>query len=459
MKKNILFASILSVLTLSSVGQQLPISSLYQQNRVLFNPANSGDQDGPVLQLNHKQLLMGIKGAPNNQFLTLQTALNDYMGISGVIKNTNSEIIQQTSASLNYSYAVDVALDHRLSFGLGATYYQNSLDLSNVVVQDPTELNLFNANLNGSSANFDFGIRYNWDALEIGISANQLLANRLNGFSPSDNRFNQFRTHYNFLGSYDYEVNSDFTLTPIVLVRYIDQVGMLNDYMIGLNYRDLVWGNLGYRDESNFIVTVGTWITNQLALNYAYNYSTTMIALESFGTHEVSLNFKLKKSEGGGPYKGKVEEGNLTEKEKAIIDEADKRREERESLRQQKEEERIAKEAEKAKGSKTIKIKTDGFESDEEIVIKPGSGGGTNTEDLQNLKEDMDAINSKLDKLLKADFNDIESRDSIEEQILELRKKLVELLDKNDPENVHEVSGQIEGIQKKIEELRKKLEE
>jgi len=235
--KNILLVIAIFGSAVSSYAQQLPISSLYQNNRMLFNAANTGDQDDAMLQLNHKQQWAGIKGAPTVQLLTLQTALNDYMGIGGMIKNTSSDIMRQTSAHLNYSYGVDVALGHRLTFGLGAVYYQNSLDLNSIIVEDPSELSLYNANLNGSALNFDFGIRYNWDALEVGISANQLRNNKLNGFAPGDGRFNQFRTHYNFLASYNYEVNSDFTISPIVLVRYINQVGVINDYMVGVNYK------------------------------------------------------------------------------------------------------------------------------------------------------------------------------------------------------------------------------
>ena len=99
------------------------------------------------------------------------------MGVGGMIQNTKTDILRQTSLHLNYAYGVDLALGHRLTFGLGAVYYQNSLDLNNVVVQDQSELSMYATNFNGSSFNMDFGVRYNWDKLEVGISANQLLSN------------------------------------------------------------------------------------------------------------------------------------------------------------------------------------------------------------------------------------------------------------------------------------------
>ena len=446
--KNILLVIAIFGSAVSSYAQQLPISSLYQNNRMLFNAANTGDQDDAMLQLNHKQQWAGIKGAPTVQLLTLQTALNDYMGIGGMIKNTSSDIMRQTSAHLNYSYGVDVALGHRLTFGLGAVYYQNSLDLNSIIVEDPSELSLYNANLNGSALNFDFGIRYNWDALEVGISANQLRNNKLNGFAPGDGRFNQFRTHYNFLASYNYEVNSDFTISPIVLVRYINQVGVINDYMVGVNYKGLVWGNIGYRDGSNFIFSAGTWLTNSVGFNYAYNYSNTLLALESFGTHEINISIKLSGSK-EGPYKGKVEDGALTEKEKAIIGEKEKNRTKKDA-------ERLIKEAEKKSKYKTIKIKTDAFDADAEIIIKPSKPSNVNSQDLSS---ELDLINKKLDLLLNTDFKDDDIRYGVEDEIIKLRKQLLVLKSRNESENVDDIADEVKHIMKKIEVLRVKLEQ
>lgn len=430
------------------VAQQLPISNLYHQNRMIFNPANVGDQDAPVGYLHHRQQWLGVTGAPTNQILTLQTPLGEYASVGGMVQNVDYDIIKRTSAQLAYSYGVDLALGHRLYFGLGAAYYQTSLDFADINVQDPSELGIYAANMSGGAMNFDFGVRYNWENLEVGFSANQLLNNRQNAFRPTDTRFNQFRTHLNGLASYDYLFEGiNLTVTPTVLVRYIPDNGTFNDYLVNLNWNNLVWGNVGYRDGMNFIFSAGTWLTNRVSFGYSYNYSSEMLSMESFGTHEIALGFKFRKEDEEGIFSMETSEGELTEREKALMEQREQRKAEREKRRAEK------KNQDKG-GSKTIKIKTDG-PVDEEIIIKPGSGGSG---DVSEMKGEIDEINKKLDKLLKMDLSSEANRDQIEDEILQLRMRLVQLLDKNDPENVHEVSGEIEEIQKRIEVLREKLE-
>jgi len=432
--KNLINTLIISCLMSTTLlAQQLPISNLYDQNRMMFNPANTGDQDVPVAMLHHRQQWMGIQGAPMSQIITIQTPLGEYMGVGGMIQNTKTDILRQTSLHLNYAYGVDLALGHRLTFGLGAVYYQNSLDLNNVVVQDQSELSMYATNFNGSSFNMDFGVRYNWDKLEVGISANQLLSNKLNSFSPNDNRFNQFRTHFNGIASYGIVVGeSNFIIKPTVLVRYIPQSGTLNDYIVGLDWKNLVWGNLGYRDGNNFIFSAGTWITNNVSLAYSYNYSTEMLSMESFGSHEIALKINLKPKEGEGPYKANERTGELTEREKALM--------------------------EKSGASKTvIKISRDGFDNNtEQIIIKPGSKMNDNNE-LEQLKKDTHEINKKIDLLLNSDVSSDKGKEDFLKEIIVLKTRLNELLKFNDPNNVQEVSDEITDIQRKIEELKKKL--
>lgn len=443
------------VVSANAWAQQLPISNLYDQNRLIFNPANAGDANGPEANIHHRQQWMGLQGAPMTQIINVHSPIGEYVGVGGMIQNTKTNILRQTSVHLNYAYGVDVAFGHRINFGLGAVYHQNALDLNNVVVQDQNEISMYAANFNGSAFNFDFGIRYNWDNLEVGISANQLLNNRLNSFSPNDNRFNQFRTHFNGIASYKYKVESlDLILKPTVLVRYIPHSGTLNDYVLNVDWKNLVWGNLGYRDGRNFIFSAGTWVTNNIGLSYSYNYSTELLSMESFGSHEIALKINLKSTDGEGPFKTNERTGELTEREKALIEAQEKKKAERDALKAQKEQEK----AKSTKtGKQTITIETDGFEvGTDEIIIKPGSKKSPSSE-LEELKNEMSEINSKIDAMLKSDYKTEASRGEVLEEIRRLKERLQGLLKSNDPENVHEVSNEIEDIQKKIEALKLKL--
>ncbi len=433
--KRLLYAFVIGLgFSGSLAAQQLPISNLYDNNRMIFNPANTGQHDGPTAILHHRQQWMGVQGAPMNQVLTLQSPIGEYVGVGGMIQNTKTNIFRQTSVHLNYAYGVDVALGHRINFGLGAVYYQNALDLSNLVVQDPTELSFYSSNFNGSSFNFDFGIRYNWDKLEVGLSANQLLNNRLNDFNPDGNRFNQFRTHFNGIASYGFDIESvNMIIKPTVLVRYIPQSGTFNDYLVSIDWKNLVWGNIGYRDGYNYIFSAGTWLTNNVSLTYSYNYSSELLSLESFGTHELQVKINLKPRDGDGPFKTNVRTGELTEREQALL--------------------------EKRQSDKTvIIIKGKGYDAgNEEIVIKPGQKMGEGGE-LEQLKIEMFEINKKIDALLKKDLTNKDERATAEEEILKLRMRLMELLDKNNPDNVQEISDEVGSIQKKIEVLKQKIQ-
>jgi hypothetical protein len=59
-------------------------------------------------------------------------------------------------------------------------------------------------------------------------------------------------------------------------------------------YEDAIWGGLAYRHEDGVNLSLGLFLTQNIALNYAFEYSLSEISgLNNASTHELILGIKL----------------------------------------------------------------------------------------------------------------------------------------------------------------------
>lgn len=466
MKKHLLYSIFgLTLLSFGAQAQRSPLSNFYLYNRIMINPAATGDEGHFNAFLLHRASNTGINGAAVNQYLTLHAPVTKTMNMGLVMLNQEEGIIKRTSANLNYSYNLKIFNDHALSFGVAAGIFQNRINFNELVVENPAEYGLYANSINAIKFNADFGIKYQWDNLEVHVAFPNLVPNKSQRVTMNDPSFFQSNTQFNGMVSYKYKTTDKLTLQPAVMVRSITNGGFYHEYMLNFNYKGVGWAAVGYRNKNGFIFNAGTNIFKNLGVFYSYDFFNNTLGMQSFGSHEIGLSFNFSK-DGSSLFEALENDTAAAKKDdgmqkliEAVKEEKAAKRKEQQAWREKQlklKEERIkartarkqqtiiiqsdqlpnsgkdvnininspAKVDSKLEGNNTIDITLDGYDMasnaglekklDSLFAIMAANGSGAGQADLEKIRQDLSVLklqlpqNAEIDKrnqMMREDFN------------------------------------------------------
>ena len=290
-----LFLVIIILISFSAFSQQLPISAMYPHNTSFVNPAEVGTIKGTQVQLAHRQQWMGFVGSPNTTFLSAQLQLNAKMGIGGNVTLDKIAFIQRINANASYSYKLLIDNKSKIRFGLSAGIMKGTLDLSTIQADDMSDIVLTSAPL---KMTFDatFGMAYSFDKdLNIGISLPQLLGTKASLDVVDGSKYNLAR-HSNLYVSYKMKVDEQFEFIPLIMVRNAQRKNSQVEIFGNIKYNNKLWGGIGHRSNSVFILNMGMQLIDKLSLTYAFEFSSSGVASNTSGTHEIMLSLNLNKA-------------------------------------------------------------------------------------------------------------------------------------------------------------------
>ncbi len=296
--KKFISALCLSLIAFAGFAQQLPLNDLYYENRYLFNPANAGDQGFLVGFLNHRRQWVGLEGAPVTNTLSIHSPLgNKNIGLGGTLSSDRTDLYQRIAGSFTYSHRFHFSKEYVHSIALGASvgFVDNRINLGNAVVDDNTDPLLQSGNvINGTTFNVDFGLRYNWKALEFGFAMPQLFETQISYASSSEDarKFTLRRAMVGYLG-YKFTMKDKWFIQPSVLVRSSAKVLQV-DINLNASYKEIVWLGATYRTSGGIIPSIGFKVANQFTVAYAYEFAgSSGISSRGNGTHEIMAGFRL----------------------------------------------------------------------------------------------------------------------------------------------------------------------
>jgi type IX secretion system PorP/SprF family membrane protein len=290
-----LILGIIILLSFSAFSQQVPISAMYPYNTSFINPAEVGTKKGTQVQLGHRQQWVGFVGSPNTTFLSAQRQLNSKMGIGGNVSLDKIAFIQRINANASYSYKLHIDNKSKIRFGLSAGIMKGTLDLSTIQADDMSDIVLTSAPL---KMTFDatFGMTYTFDRdLNIGIALPQLLGTKASVDIVDGNKYNLVR-HSNVYISYKLKVDEQFEFIPLIMIRNAQKKNSQVEVFGNIKYNNKVWGGIGHRSNSVFILNMGMQLIDKLSLTYAFEFSSSGVASNTSGTHEIMLSLNLNKA-------------------------------------------------------------------------------------------------------------------------------------------------------------------
>lgn len=305
-------STILTLLLLArfATAQQPVQYSMYQLNKFAFNPAYAGLDNALMLTGVYRSQWVGLPGNPVSQNFNGHLPLGIIGGGAGItIDNETIGSWRQTAFSASYAKHLAIGKTGLLSLGVGAGWVQRQLDGNKVRTpsDDPdtgaSPDNYLPTGLEGGSGpTAQIGVFYQGERLEAGISAVNLLGNKLD---ISGVNYEQERTYFLYLG-YKLDLNRNFSAIPSILLKtdvYQTQI----DFSIKAQYNENIFVGASFRgyhtNSLDAIALIGGFkLTEKISLAYAYDLGLSNLKSVSSGSHEVLLTYNI----GGNIGKGRL---------------------------------------------------------------------------------------------------------------------------------------------------------
>ena len=291
MKKLITYLILLC--STATFAQQESMISFYQNHLNIVNPAFTGVKGETVLNLGVRKQWSGVAEAPETQVLSFMTSLNDKVSLGLSVVNDKVFIEKQTFASIDFSYKLQLNETHNLFMGLkagGNNYQVNALGLQTYNVMQDASLQ----NISRFNPNVGIGFYLQHNDYFVSLSTPRMLnterAKNEDGFATVATD----RVHYYLSGGYNYVLNSDFTLKPTFMLRYVNGAPVSSDITANINYKEKAQLGLNYRTDSTVGALAQFNLSDGFAIGYAYEYNTNSDLLgRANGTNEFYMQIRF----------------------------------------------------------------------------------------------------------------------------------------------------------------------
>lgn len=292
-------------------AQQAPQYSMYFLNPYSFNPAYSGlDESLSITGVFRKQWVQ-LQGSPINQSLNAHMPWYYMKGGVGLqVENDMLGAERNLSASLSYAYHRNLGNDYTLSLGLAGGMIQKTIDGDKLRAPDGNYENIIDhqddflpIGKEGAIAPLlNVGLYLKNESLEIGLSANNIIEPFAEYNLNAITQF-QFLRNYFIIFAYEIELGSRFQMKPSLFLK-TDFIEFQTDISSIFTYNDNIFAGASLRGYSKntfdaVVLTAGMRITENITLAYAYDVSISSLRTYNKGSHEVLLNYNLRKQFGG----------------------------------------------------------------------------------------------------------------------------------------------------------------
>ena len=294
--KKILLISIFLICGTSLFSQQLPHFSQYYLNDFLINPAVAGSRGYFEGISTHRYQWEGITDAPRTYTLSVQgPTKNRKMGLGGYIFTDIVGPTRRTGFNASYSYHLKINETTKLALGINAGLLQFMIDGSKITLRDANDAIITGGVQKTLVPDAGFGLYLYHKKYFFGFSAPQLLNYKVEFFDEGENPSGTLPSHFFLTGGYKFQASDDFTVEPIVFVKYVSPAPVQVEGTLKITYKNQLWLAGTFRDKDAITASVGYLINESFTIAYAYDFTTTNIKNYSDGTHELAIGARFHK--------------------------------------------------------------------------------------------------------------------------------------------------------------------
>jgi type IX secretion system PorP/SprF family membrane protein len=305
---------------LSAHAQQDIQFSQYVFNSLTINPAYAGYKEDTYLNAVYRKQWVGIPGSPQTGAVSLDGLPNwsryQTVGLGGQL--LWDKLGPQQSVSLYGSYAYRIPLDdageRRLCLGIGFGVSQYSIDGNALIVTDDNDPTVPAGKVSSFKPDARFGVYYFTPSFYAGVSVMDLLSSNniyKTEIVSNNTRYLTIRKtrHYYLTSGFLLPLSDNVKLKPSFMMKE-DFKGPTNfDFnlfmllgerlWIGGSYRTAakLWNknnlqpNLEQNDAASAIIEL--FVTDRLRAGYSYDFTTSGLAGQQSGSHEISVGLVL----------------------------------------------------------------------------------------------------------------------------------------------------------------------
>lgn len=291
------------LLSFAGYGQQEQLYTQFMYNKLAFNPAYAGNYDNVNFTGIIRNQWIGFPGAPKTQLLSINIPISDQrLGFGLNMTNHSIGISSRQTVEGAYSYRFRTGSTGVLSIGLSTSLRRYSIDYTDsrlLAIDDITlDPSITPERFNRNIINFGGGIYYNTEQFYIGISSPRLSEADLD-FDNSLGISIEKRIYYAMTGGM-IEINNDWTFSPQVLFKYIEDAPWDMDINASFTYDRRLTAGINYRyggDNSSpgesIDLMVGIQFNQGLLLGVSYDFTLTKLRKETAGSIEAIVSYTL----------------------------------------------------------------------------------------------------------------------------------------------------------------------
>lgn len=264
-------------------------------NPYLFNPGYTGVNGYTELYLVYRQQWMNFKDAPTTMGVNFQYPTHKRVSLGFSIVSEEVVALRNTSFTGTFAYAVPIAANQALRFGISGGVGMNDLNLKDGEY-DPNDPTIINAQQNNFYVDGNFGVLYTNRGLRLGLALTKLFDNSSFSaqqfgevkFSALDNRI--------YSASYRFPVGaSGISLEPYILYR--EAPNKLNAWEAAstVHFKDYLWVGASYHETQGLGFFLGMKVKDLVRFSYSYELPPVDKSFANSSSHELHIGLRLSK--------------------------------------------------------------------------------------------------------------------------------------------------------------------
>jgi type IX secretion system PorP/SprF family membrane protein len=271
-------------------AQQQWLNSQYMFNLYDVNVAYAGNHRTSSLALRHRSQWIGVKGAPQSQWLSWHSPfLQERMGLGVQIQRESIGLREQLSARGSAAYKLRTRYG-QLSFALAGAFISQRGKVADIIARDTDDAIWDNGNLQSNSFSCDAAFLFTARRWFAGTQWQHLNRARLNW---SEGSLARWFVHGTVVAGRYVKVSKDNLLCFSVLARY--QEGKLWQAEVhgAFYWKNKVQCGLGYRLDNGVNSFLQVQASDHLRIGYSYDLPMGAGPGNHSGSHELFMGLTL----------------------------------------------------------------------------------------------------------------------------------------------------------------------